>query len=213
MKYKLVLFDFDMTLIDSLAIGQKAMKELQEKYDLNTEKITMTEIFGRTFEENAKHIAELNDNKLTWQEIMKLNISQVYKEYLDSEIVDIKTIQEIKKAGIKIGIISNSESNIIRACLANEKNKELEFDLVLGFNDKKVGETKGNLIQKAMKQLGFSEHETIYVGDHFNDILAAKKANVKCVAITTGLNKKEELAEYKPEFIIEKLSELKKIVL
>lgn len=213
MKYKLVLFDFDMTLVDSLAIAQQAMKELQQTYNINTEKITMTEIFGRTFEENAKHIAELNDNKLTWQEIMKLNISQVHKEYLESEIVDIKTIQEIKKSGIKIGIISNSESNSIRACLANEKNKEIEFDLVFGFNDKKSGETKGHLIQRAMKQLGFLEEETIYVGDHFNDILAAKEAKVDCVAISTGLNSKEELAEYKPEFIIEKLSELKDIVL
>jgi phosphoglycolate phosphatase-like HAD superfamily hydrolase len=44
-----------------------------------------------------------------------------------------------------------------------------------------------------------------YVGDHPNDIRAARANDVRCVAVATGLSSREELAAHTPDLLVEDL--------
>ncbi len=50
------------------------------------------------------------------------------------------------------------------------------------------------------------------VGDSKNDILAAKNAGIKSIAITHGYNQGENIKELNPDFVINSLIEIKDIL-
>ncbi|MFN1834904.1 HAD family hydrolase [Balneola sp. MJW-20] len=64
-------------------------------------------------------------------------------------------------------------------------------------------------LDKVRKHLGVDPDPArfIVIGDTPRDVICAKKANMKCVAVTTGKFGKEELSEHNPDLILDDLSE------
>lgn len=201
-----------MTLVDSAKCAEASLKRLGKDMDLDTSFMTLKEIFGRGFDKNAVLISERNNNKVDWKTIMKKNIELVKEEYANSEIRGKDIISELNESGIKVGIISNSEKQAILTVLKNPKNTGIKIDIVYGFDDKALNETKADLIKRAISKLEVEKDEAVYVGDHSNDILVAKEAGVKSVGITTGFHTRQELKSLDPDAIIDDLSELKNIL-
>jgi phosphoglycolate phosphatase len=56
-----------------------------------------------------------------------------------------------------------------------------------------------------------SRAETLVVGDGKNDILLARNTGVRSCAFLNGLGKREELLRLRPDFVIEKMIDLKNI--
>jgi len=59
-----------------------------------------------------------------------------------------------------------------------------------------------------LKSENLKSEEVIYVGDETRDIEAAKRTQIKAIAVSWGFNSKEVLAEHKPDFLIHKPHEL-----
>jgi phosphoglycolate phosphatase-like HAD superfamily hydrolase len=53
--------------------------------------------------------------------------------------------------------------------------------------------------------------ETLVVGDGINDILLARNTGVRSCAFLNGLGKREDLLLLQPDFVIEKMIDLKDI--
>lgn len=56
-----------------------------------------------------------------------------------------------------------------------------------------------------------SRAETLVVGDGKNDILLARNAGVRSCAFLNGIGKREELLELRPDYVIERMSDLEQI--
>lgn len=54
--------------------------------------------------------------------------------------------------------------------------------------------------------------EVLFIGDMDHDIQAGKKAGTKTAGILTGYHSRKKLEQEKPDFILENLSELKKLI-
>jgi pyrophosphatase PpaX len=50
------------------------------------------------------------------------------------------------------------------------------------------------------------------IGDMPSDIQAGKEAGVWTIGVTTGVSKKEILAEFKPHLLIDSLEDLKRLI-
>ncbi|MBI1970579.1 HAD family hydrolase [Candidatus Woesearchaeota archaeon] len=72
---------------------------------------------------------------------------------------------------------------------------------------------KTEVIRDIMKQHGFLQEETAYVGDMDHDILAGTKAGVITVAVTWGYHDEKKLAACKPLFIARSLPELQQLLI
>ena len=75
-----------------------------------------------------------------------------------------------------------------------------------------AGETKpkpdpASLI-KCTEELGLSRCECVFVGDSRADVIAGKRAGVQVIALPTGVASKEQLAEEKPDSLLDSLSAL-----
>ncbi len=192
-----IIFDFDGTICDSFDLTLRIANEYLIKFK---KKIIDAEDFR---ERGIEEI--LKDYKLTKLQIL-IYVFKGRRE-LTKHVSELKTFPEIPEV-IKeltkentLGILSsNSKKNIKKFLRENKLDKYFKFI-----------KTNSNLFGKArtLKKL----HPDLYIGDEVRDIQAAKSANVKSVAVTWGFADKKLLKKFKPDFIIEKPSDLLKELL
>ncbi len=202
-----IIFDFDMTLVDSKKVGDEAL-EYMEEYGISRKDFTDKEIWGMTHLEFCKKLSEVNNHKLSWQEISKLNQNFLIKNFLKLKLNCLELLEELNKKKIKIGIVSNNKREFIKTTLSNKYNKNINFEFILTCEDLEDNSTKTDLLLKGLEILSLKRNEVMYVGDHVNDILAAKKAGVISVGISTGVHSFDELKQKNPDILIRNLNEL-----
>ncbi len=207
---KALIFDFDMTLVDSLAIGNKAWMDLEQKHGLSLGGIPLCEFWKMQHEEASRKIAEINDNKVTWQEISRLDKEVMRDSYTNLEIRSRESLKRLAENGIPLGIISNNSTELINEILKNDYNNDIPFQVVFGAENMSPGEDKSHLLVELVEVWRVSPKEMMYIGDAVSDVRYAKKAGVVAVAIPTGLDSEEELRAYAPDIILADLSDIEK---
>jgi methionine--tRNA ligase beta chain len=118
-----------------------------------------------------------------------------------------ETLQDLKKAGIKMIVIS---SNLRETLLSDIE----EFGLQGIFNEiNSEVHDKAEDIAETIKRNKFNPEETVFVGDTPHEVQAGKSAGIKTVAVTWGFSKEDKLKAAKPDYIVHNLKELEDIIL
>jgi phosphoglycolate phosphatase-like HAD superfamily hydrolase len=76
-----------------------------------------------------------------------------------------------------------------------------------------MGRTRTELAAKAMQQARrlklCSEDSKVYlVGDHLNDIRAARENKISIISVTTGPMSRQELSAFSPDFLLDNIRDL-----
>jgi len=117
-----------------------------------------------------------------------------------------ETLSELRKAGIRIGILTrNRRSN----ALAIGKKHNLKFDAVVGREEGPV-KPDGFGILQICRQFGVRPQETLMVGDYLFDLLCAKAAGAVAVLLSNH-EKASEFAEH-ADFTIERIEQILEII-
>ena len=118
-----------------------------------------------------------------------------------------KMLKRLKQQGIRIGILSsNSQENI-------EKFLRINNLMLFNFIHSELNIfAKARALKNLIKRYNLAREDVIYVGDEVRDIDACKKNGVKIISVTWGFNKKEILQKNKPDYLVDKLQEILKIV-
>ncbi len=203
MKYKLVIFDFDGTLVDSFPWFLKTMDIVTDKFNLN--KIDSNEM------SELRKLDSLSFLKHMKIPLYKLpGISTFMRNMMSEHIEEIKMFDgienmfyELKKLGHKIAIVStNSKENIVKVL----------GDELIKMNDYFVGGVsvfgKDSKLKKVLKLSGIEKKDTIYIGDELRDIHASKKIGMPCGAVAWGVNDADALAELEPDEIFYKVEQI-----
>ena len=200
MQYKAILFDLDGTLLDTLEDMADALNRTMDRFALPRR--SLKEV--RSFVGNgAKRLIEL----ATGTEGERLEeILAVYKADYDRNYL-IKTapypgimalLDRLHAEGCLIGIVSNKPDSTVQS---------LSEALFQGKADIAVGEKAGirrkpapDTVLAAMKALGTTRSETVYVGDSEVDIMTARAAGVPCISVTWGFRDRNVLEAAGAEF-------------
>ena len=86
------------------------------------------------------------------------------------------------------------------------------FDVVVTLDDVENAKPHPEPVLKALEQLGSSPEEAIMVGDNHHDIEAGKNAGTKTAGVSWSVKGREYISSYKPDYILEKMSDLLPIV-
>jgi HAD superfamily hydrolase (TIGR01662 family) len=208
---KTFLFDLDGTLIDSPPIILETFQEIFLKHfkDISLDHKTLTTFLGKTLFKTFKEYTE--DDKFVDQLVIEYrNLSeQKVKEKLSSYPTAIETLKTLKSFGHNIGIVTSKMNYVAKKHL--EITGLLSYvDLIIGYEDVKEHKPNPEGLLIAMKHFNANKNDTIYVGDHENDILAAKKANIKAVLVFNSLRLLESL-KAEPDLVINSLFDLTEI--
>ncbi len=72
-----------------------------------------------------------------------------------------------------------------------------------------VGKPNPWILEEILSHEGFSKRETFLIGDRLDtDIRLGKRAGVKTILVLTGVTRREEIGEEKPDIVIQRLEEI-----
>jgi phosphoglycolate phosphatase-like HAD superfamily hydrolase len=208
-KIKLLIFDFDFTLVDSMKAMLRVRKDLKDLYGLAMSDRPEKIIWGSNISQNALWLKEWNHSPLSVSEIADLITKYVNIYYPKLEIIYPELFLDWMKEEKLLAVVSSCSDEALKKTFANPANRKIKFELVLQ-SDKNID--KSHCIEKCLSDLKIYKDEAIYIGDHTNDIQAAKKAGVLSCGITTGWCDKEELLSAEPDIVIDNLKELNKFI-
>lgn len=207
LKKKIIIFDFDGTLVDSFGYVVEAFNSVSEKYNLK--KVPTGELEVLRNLSSREFLKELNVS--FWKIFF---VVRAARKELGKQIDGVKlfvgienVLAELKKRGYVLCVLtSNSQENIDYFF---KKNNSAIFDGVYGgcglFG-------KRRFMKKILKKYNCNASEAISVGDETRDIEAAKKCKIISVAVSWGFNSKNILEKFQPDFLVDRPEELLKII-
>ncbi len=212
---KLVMFDLDGTLIDSvpdLAVATDQMLVQLGRAPAGMDKVRnwvgngAPVLVRRALADGIDHQAISAE-----QEAEALAIfMQVYGTGNSLTTLypgALETLQSLKMLGVKLALITNKPEKFIPELLAQTQMAEY-FDWVVGGDTLPQKKPDPAGLLWVMQQAGVTAEQCLFVGDSRNDVQAARSAGVACIAVTYGYNYGEPISAENPALVLEDLREL-----
>lgn len=202
MPFKLVVWDFDGTLADSLATAAVLFNRLAPEAgfkpidDLDAARSLSTRQFLR------QHGISLWRLPRFVRKYQAAAAGEADRLKLNPGVAE--ALGALAAAGVRLGVLSSNREDNIRRCL-RANGAEHHFAFVVGY-PRLFG--KGKALKRIVRAEGVDRADVLYVGDELRDIEAAKKAGVKVAAVTWGFHKPELLRTGGPDFVVGDAGEL-----
>jgi pyrophosphatase PpaX len=207
MRFPVVLFDLDGTVIDSGAIILASMRHAAKDV-LGVEPPEdelMAAVGGPGLEAQMRALAP--------DRVEELVVSyRAHNEPLHDELVCCEGVEDVlvrlKDEGRRLGIVSAKRRATIELAFAKIPLAHL-LDVVVGGDETTRHKPQPDPLLLAAKRLGADPADCAYVGDSPFDIRAAKAAAMHAVAVTWGgIHPRERLEREEPDAIVDNANEL-----
>ncbi len=197
MRYRLVLWDFDGTLADTLAASVRLFNELAARHGFRP--VADAELVrGLT----PVQFLRAHDIPLAKVPVLMRQMRAAHHGLMASTTLmpGLRPVLEaLHGSGVRLGILSSNSRENILACLRANGAEGL-FDPVVGYS-RLLG--KARPIRRVMRAGGYAAGDVLYVGDEVRDIEAARQAGVAVAAVTWGFNARDLLARHAPDYLID----------
>lgn len=202
-KIKWIFFDVGTTLVDETEAYNHRIRDVIEGTDISFQQFNEKRIFfaKQNLKGDLEAIKYFGLLQTPWHkedEVPYPNAEEILK-YLYSQ-------------GYKIGIIANQS---LGTATRLEKWGLLKYiDVVAASAELGVAKPDRAIFDKALEMAECAAQEAVMIGDRLdNDISPAKKLGMKTIWVKQGfaVYQNLQLAECQPDYIVDNLSELKKI--
>lgn len=122
-----------------------------------------------------------------------------------------ETVQTLKRSGYKLAIVTTKKRNVVEKGLRLSKLDQF-FDVVVTLDDVENAKPDPEPLLKALEQVDSTPEEAIMIGDNSHDILGGKNAGTKTAGVAWSLKGREFLDTFKPDYMLENMSDLLDIV-
>lgn len=211
--YKLVIFDLDGTLADTIESMAKAGNKTLERLGLQGRPDKEYKYFaGDGADELVRRMLRAAGDKTLDNEEQAIQLYHEYfKLYCTYHVTPYEGIREmlehLKEKKIKIGILTNKpHEKAIK--VVNDLFGEGYIDYVLGQQKgiNKKPDPEGALM--IVEHFGVNPLECLYVGDTNVDMITGNRAGMFTIGVLWGFRDRKELEENNANVIIAKPSEL-----
>jgi phosphoglycolate phosphatase len=202
MPFKLVVWDFDGTLADSLATAVGIFNRLAPELgfrpleDVSTARGLSTRQFLRQQGISLWRLPRL---------VRKYHAAaadEADKLKLATGLADV--LARVAGSGVRLGVLSSNREDNIRRCL-RANGAEGHFAFVVGY-PRLFGKAKA--LKRILRAERLTRTDVLYVGDELRDVEAAKKAGVRVAAVTWGFHTEALLRTGEPDYVVRDAREL-----
>lgn len=219
MKIKAVIWDLDGTLLNTLDDLAASVNAALRANGLPER--TMDEV--RSFVGNGIHrlieraMPEAGAEHPKFQAVLDAFVAHYGQHSRDhTQPYDgiMRTLDTLAAQGVKLAIVSNKVDFAVKQLSRDYFGDRMHS--AVGDDPSRNRKPAPDSVLDAMRQMGVSAQETVYVGDSEVDVITARNADIPCIAVTWGFRSEESLMQAgarhivrKPEEIIEVIKDLR----
>lgn len=190
MTKKLVIFDFDGTLVDTIIDAGRCFNKALESFGFRTYPVedygnivggNLDVIFSKLLDQQYQTAENIANLKAKYREIYSLDEKPNTKPF--DGILHV--LRKLNKDGISIAINTN-KAQILVDELCKKEFPDIKFAAVFGYHDGIPSKPDPYAVNETMKLCNVSASETIYIGDGLTDVKTAQNANIDCILVTWG---------------------------
>lgn len=214
MKYELIVFDMDGTILDTLKDLKNSMNHTLRLY--NMPERTLDEI--RSFVGNGiRKLIERAAVSGTPETIIEA-IHKDFMKHYEVHCADFTKpydgvndlILELKSRGYKTAVVSNKAHDAVLD-LCDQYFPAL-FDLALGEKPEIAKKPAADMVNLALEKLQISREKAVYIGDSDVDVATARNSNLDMIAVDWGFRTREFLVEQGAKTIVSHPEEILQLV-
>jgi pyrophosphatase PpaX len=207
MRFPVVLFDLDGTVIDSGAIILASMRHAAREVlgvEVPDEQL-MAAVGGPGLEAQMQALSPDRADEL-------VTVYRAHNEPLHDELVCCAGMDEVlvqlKDEGRRLGIVTAKRRQTVELAFARIPIEHL-FETVVGGDETKKHKPDPEPLLLALDRLGAAPGEAAYVGDAPFDVKAAKAAGLYSVGVSWGgIHRRERLQAEEPDALVDTTEEL-----
>ncbi|NJL79042.1 MAG: hexitol phosphatase HxpB [Richelia sp. RM2_1_2] len=181
-----VIFDMDGLLIDSEPLWQQAEIAIFKQVEI----ILIPSMCVQTKGLRIDEVVEYWYKKYPWNNLSKLQVEEaIVNKLIELICTEGKAlagvedaINYVKTKDVKIALASSSSSKIINAAL-EKLNIADNFEIIYSAESELLGKPHPGVYLTTAEKLGVSPQNCLALEDSLNGVLAAKAAQMKCIAI------------------------------
>lgn len=183
---KLVIFDLDGTLIDSIEGWIKAFQQSFERFGIKVGRKKLTELFGKSDVDIVKALVknpEKRERVLKYLYQLKKG-DELLKEFKLHRNAK-RVLKKLKEKGYTIALATGNRKDFCSKVLEHFGLTDF-FDIIVTVDDVRKGKPEPEMLIKCLNQAKVGKDEAIYICDSLPDVLASRKAGIKCFLVSWG---------------------------
>lgn len=213
---KLIIFDLDGTLLDTVADLATSTNYALIKCGFPIHETAayrffigngINNLFERALPEGAKTFENILRIRQHFLEYYGTHNSELTVPY--PEIPEL--LEKIQLSGIKIAVASNKYHQATVE-LINHFFPEINFVAVFGQRENVPTKPDPTIVYDILTLAKVEKAEVIYVGDSGVDMQTALTAGVEAVGVTWGFRPRSELEEFSPKYIVNNTEDILHII-
>jgi len=209
-KNKAVIFDFDDTIVSTKHNHITSFIEAAKKYDLTLKKNDIKKNYGlptivilqNVFpDESASKLKKIGKEKdVIYRKIVRKKGIRTFSGVRS-------LLQHLQKNQIKTGIMSADKVKNIKLVLKENDIFEY-FQTIIGADVIDSHKPEPDGLVKTAKKISTDPKHCVFIGDSKYDMLAAKRAKMTPIGITTGFYSKNQLKSNGAQMTFEKHTDI-----
>ena len=212
---QLVIFDLDGTLLDSvpdLAAAVDQMLARRGRSPAGVERV-------KDWVGNGSHVLVRRAlaGSLDHSAVDDAEADRAHQDFLHAYAGEhrltavypgVQTLLDwLQGQGVAMAVATNKPERFV-APLLQEKGLGVYFSWLVGGDTLPAQKPDPIALNWIMQQAGRKVEDTLFVGDSRNDVLAARAAGMKVVAVSYGYNHGEPIAAQNPDLLVDSLDAL-----
>lgn len=204
---ELLIFDFDGTLANTLAIALDILNDLGSDYHLPEVDHSMaTELKHKSVREL------LGMAKISWLQLPGfLRKARTRFRHRIASVHPItgipEMVEELARENRRMGILTSNREDNVREFLRTHRMEHFEF---VESSNNIFG--KSRKLRRIMRRTGLGSKQLVMIGDELRDVEAARKVGVTSIGVTWGFNSARLLSEGNPDHVVSRLEELRQLL-
>ena len=207
MRYPVVLFDLDGTVVDTGAIILASMRHAAETVlggDYSDDQL-LAAVGGPGLEAQMERLDPARVDELV--RVYRAHNEPLHDTIAVCEGMDV-VLDELRDRGHRLGVVTAKRRVTVDLAFARVPIEHL-FETVVGGDETTEHKPHPAPLRLALERLGASPSDAVYVGDSPFDMRAAKAAGMYAVAVTWGrIHDRAVLEAEEPDAIVDTGEEL-----
>ena len=211
-RIKLVVFDLDGTLADTLPDIAGALEKVTAKYG---EYGDLQQLVRKSIGNGAKKLVERVFDALgISKEHLEEDLAEYRALYAKDSCIDtvlypntLKVLEELKKRGIAMAVATMKPRESTKEVLEKMGIADY-FSLVLSADDMQAPKPDPWSVYTCAKHVGVSPEQALMIGDSMTDVGAGKASGAVSVAVLGGYSDREKMLKSGTDYLVEEIGAL-----